>query len=184
MFRSYVTREGHVWQHQGCKHSGRSQARVLPCKYNCRELVRQDILGLGTSHQAANWDRQEKKHPNPETKGLPRARAIASAPLGTSSLLYTISRRCVTSLSLSTHCGVSKACTTALCYCKLDCSALRTMTGQTAVTLKEPTGDVVVHVVKDFTIPSPGEGEVSARLAMQILLCSLFFAGSVPSVLV
>ena len=33
---------------------------VLPRKYNCCELVRREIPGLGTAHRAANWDRQEQ----------------------------------------------------------------------------------------------------------------------------
>ena len=56
------------------------------------------------------------------------------------------------------------------------------MTGQTAVTLEKPTGDVIVHVVKDHPIPSPGEGEVSAQLAVRgICRVLLFSAGSKPS---
>ena len=58
------------------------------------------------------------------------------------------------------------------------------MTGQTAVTLKKPTGEVVVQVVKDYPVPSPGNSEVSAQLAMRkIGWVVLFFYRQCPYVL-
>ena len=66
-------------------------------------------------------------------------------------------------------------CTLVLCH-SASSSAHRTMTGhQTAVTLEEPTGDLTVHVVKDFPIPAPGKGEVSAQLATRGIWFVLLF---------